>query len=298
MSIRNLTKLFETISAHDWPQAEVAAGDIIRDEEKKRHHTAAQVLKGALRPNALNGAERPITISPVQSLAGVLSQQITKARLNDVMLSKQSKEELQTIAKEWKHRARLQSVGITRRNRLFFHGPPGCGKSMTACALGNELSLPTYLVRFDAVIGAYLGQTATHLRQLFQFAETTPSILLIDEVDALAKKRGNPLDVGELDRIVIALMQELEHSHPQGIVIATSNLPANIDKALWRRFDLVLEFKKPRPTEMMRYASRLAGEYRIKIPPSILRHTKMASSYAEVRAMVEGVARRIALESV
>jgi len=96
----------------------------------------------------------------------------------------------------------------------------------------NELAYPLYcsLRRRD---GAYLGQTAIHLRELFRFASNNPSVLLFDEIDALGKQRGNPLDVGELDRIVIALMQELEFSETQGIVIATSNLPENLDRALW-----------------------------------------------------------------
>ena len=115
---------------------------------------------------------------------------------------------------EWNHREKLKDRGIARRSKLLFYGPPGCGKSLTANALATELAIPLFLVRFDAVIGAYLGQTAIHLRQLFQFAETTPCVLLFDELDALGKKRGNPTDVGELDRIVIALMQELEAFPP------------------------------------------------------------------------------------
>ena len=98
---------------------------------------------------------------------------------------------------------------------------------MTAQALANALRLPLYVVRFDSVIGSYLGQTAVHLREIFQYAETAQSVLLFDEIDALGKRRGHPSDVGELDRIVIALMQELEFSESKGLIIATSNLIAS-----------------------------------------------------------------------
>jgi len=81
---------------------------------------------------------------------------------------------------------------------------------------------------------------------------------MFDEVDALGKKRGNPLDVGELDRIVIAFMQELEHSFPRGFVIATSSLPGELDQALWRRFDLVLEFRSPTKAELVSFISSTA----------------------------------------
>ena len=298
-TIRNLTKLFQTISSNDWSAAEIAATAIINDEEKNRHHSAVQTLKGALHPNNRNGnAHRPSALTAAPMLAAALTLQTSKERLNDVMLTKASQNEFLSVIKEWKNRARLQSAGIRRRSRLFFHGPPGCGKSMTACALGNELGLPTYLVRFDAIIGAYLGQTAIHLRQLFHFAETSPSVLLIDEVDALAKKRGNPLDVGELDRIVIALLQELEHSHPQGFVIATSNLPTNIDEALWRRFDLNVEFKKPRAIELEAYAMRIAKQFKVRVPTAVLRQARKASSYADVRALIEATVRRVILDLV
>ncbi len=138
----------------------------------------------------------------------------TGVDLAAVTLPSATREELARLNLEWYHRVRLMERGIARRTKLLFHGPPGCGKSLTASALAKELQLPVYLVRFDAVIGAYLGQTAIHLRQLFHFAETTPCVLLFDELDALGKRRGNPTDVGELDRIAIALMQELEHTTP------------------------------------------------------------------------------------
>src|SRR5208283_5165649 len=120
-------------------------------------------------------------------------------------------------------------------NKILLHGPPGCGKSLTARAIGHELSLPVYTLRFNAIVGAFLGQTAQRLRQLFEFASTTSCVLLIDEIDALGKRRGNPMDVGELDRIVISLLQELEHSEPKGLLIAASNLARSLDEALWRR---------------------------------------------------------------
>ena len=158
------------------------------------------------------------------------------------MLRSSALQALRGVIKETRFGDLLRAKAISRRSKLVFIGPPGCGKTMTAQAMASELGLPLYVVRFDAVIGSYLGQTATHLRELFQFASTTPSVLLFDEVDALGKQRGSSLDVGELDRIVIAMMQELELFSSPGLLIATSNLPKSIDRALWRCFDLVLDF--------------------------------------------------------
>jgi SpoVK/Ycf46/Vps4 family AAA+-type ATPase len=147
-------------------------------------------------------------------------------------------------------------------------------------------------VRFDGVIGAYLGQTAIHLREMFRFAERTPCVLMFDEVDALGKRRGNPLDVGELDRIVIAFMQELEHSAPAGLVIATSNLPRELDPALWRRFDLIVKFPAPNKSELASFAASLAKRHHLAAVTGILRRASRAKSYAEAERLVEAEVRR------
>src|ERR1041385_4434797 len=149
-------------------------------------------------------------------------------------------------------------------------GRPGCGKSAAAAALAAETKLPGFLVRFDSLIGAYLGQTALRLREVFSFAEQTPCVLLFDEVDALAKRRGSPMEVGELDRIVIAFMQELEHARGQGFVVATSNLPKALDDALWRRFDLRIAFPKPSSKALGRFAERRSREFGIRATRELL----------------------------
>jgi AAA+ superfamily predicted ATPase len=157
------------------------------------------------------------------------------------------------------------------------------------------MHLPAYLVRFDAVIGAYLGQTAIHLRQLFHFAEITPCVLLLDELDALGKRRGNPLDVGELDRIVIALMQELEHSTPAGLIIGTSNMARHLDDALWRRFDLALAFPSPGRATLRRYAKQVATARAVSVPARVLRRAERSRSFANAESIIIAEARRQAI---
>ena len=137
-------------------------------------------------------------------------------------------------------------------------------------------------MRFDSVIGAYLGQTAAHLRQLFQFAESTRCVLLFDEIDALGKQRGSPTEVGELDRIVIALMQELELSDLQGFVVATSNLPDSLDHALWRRFDLAFRFPAPNRRETSRFSQAKAKAFSLKVTSALTKRLGSLKNYADV----------------
>jgi SpoVK/Ycf46/Vps4 family AAA+-type ATPase len=293
--------LFQAISNRDLAHAETVAGEIVEAESKKGHHGASRLLQGCLHPNGNSSnktvAHVPAVFPQAETLSAALSPKTESATLSEVMLRFKWRSELEAVIKEWEHRSLLETRGIPRRSKLFFYGPPGCGKSLAAQALGNELSLPTYVVRFDAVIGAYLGQTATHLRELFRFAEATPCVLLFDEVDALGKKRGNPLDVGELDRIVIAFMQELEHSHAKGVIIATSNLPGHLDLALWRRFDLVVEFPRPTRAELVAFATRCARAHALPMRSELRRRVMRADNYADAEKLIESDARRSALRA-
>jgi AAA+ superfamily predicted ATPase len=290
-NISQLTKLFHAIALNDQHRARDIANDIIAAEEKKGHSTAVQMLKGALNPNGHGLATETSPLNVLSESPRILTsalQLVTpKLKFTDIVLLPKWRTQLEICIKEWKNRIKLEAAGIARRRRLLFFGPPGCGKSVTAAALGAELGIPTYIVRFDSIIGAYLGQTAIHLRQLFRFAEETPCVLLIDEVDALGKKRGNPLDVGELDRIVIALMQELEHSVCQGLIVATSNLSKNLDDGLWRRFDLVAEFPRPAKRLLMSYAQSCASRWNLRLTAKTRKEIMAGTSFSEAERCIE-----------
>jgi len=300
-TIRQLTKLFQAVSQGDLQSAEQTAKQIAVSEEKKGHHSAAQLLRSSLQSNGIKGHRASESISGILTngnfIEAALSRSLRSVQLEDVMLRADNRKALLTLIDEIKHGTYLSSKGIRPRSKLLFVGPPGCGKSFTAQAIANELGLPHYIVRFDAVIGAYLGQTAIHLRELFRFATDTPCVLLFDEIDALGKQRGNPLDVGELDRIVIALMQELEFLQTSGVVIATSNLPEHLDRALWRRFDLVLRFPQPTKYELASYTKKMQKKFKLKGHVQLPKRPG-TRSYADAEKFVEAEARRVALKEL
>jgi SpoVK/Ycf46/Vps4 family AAA+-type ATPase len=300
---RNLAQLFRALAEKDVSGATAIAAQICCSEEKKGHRSAARMLRGALHsitgvhPSDAKGKPEIDPSTGTTFASAALVRLSAEVPLKEVVLAPVARREIQSVILEWSRRESLQQRGLVPRSKLLFHGPPGCGKSLTARALANELGIPVFVVRFDAVIGAYLGQTAIHLRQLFSFAETNPCILLLDELDALGKRRGNPLDVGELDRIVISLMQELEHSRPKGIIVGTSNLARNLDDALWRRFDLSLEFRAPSKSALTKFAQRLASEKDINLPAAVLRQATNAGSFAEAETQVIAEARRQILQA-
>jgi len=299
-SNKNIKKLFMAVRQRDWSLVDEAAQEICKTEDKKGHHTASRMLRSVLEPNGRladprgNGAaNRPFSILPP---ALALNEVHTDSSLDDVRLPQPIRRQLTQFLDEWRHRQLFASAKLTVRTKLLIHGPPGCGKSLTAAAIGRELDLPVYVVRFDAIIASYLGQTAVHLRQLFQFAESSPCILLIDEVDALGKRRGHPSDVGELDRIVVALLQELEHARPLGVVVATSNMARQLDTALFRRFDLILELPRPTKRQLIEYAVGLARSLSVSLSQAFRRRITSTDNYATVRQLIEAEARQKLLQ--
>ena len=304
--VGQLARLFKAISTGDLASAQEIASEITASEERLGHHSAAQMLRGTLRPNqtrASNGkGNGEHLLAAYAASDSLLRDALTllppTVSLEEVRLHPSLLNSIEELQLEWAHRADLEKAKIARQSKLLFHGAPGCGKSLTASAFAAALGLPIYVVRFDAVIGAYLGQTAAHLRELFRFAEANSCVLLFDEVDALGKHRGDPQDVGELHRIVITLMQELEHVHPAGYIIATSNLPEHLDPALWRRFDLALKFPRPDQRERERFLTARAGALSVSITPELRVRVRKATSYADAEIAVQAEARRALLARI
>ena len=291
-----LSSLLQALGQSRWQDA-VRFGEQIADSEaRKGHSRVARKLRGALAPREESESADGFSFTPVGApLAGALLPLSPVDGLDDVVLPTSLRSQLGEVLQEWRLRAKLDVAGVARRTKLLFHGPPGSGKTLTARALGGEMSLPVLVVRFDGVVGSYLGQTAARLRELFRYAEATPSVLVLDEIDALAQRRGNPRDVGEVDRVVISLLQELEHSMPQGIVVASSNLPRALDDALWRRFDLVLDFPVPSATQIRSFAHKRLVSLGGKTDRALASALRRARSYADAERIVTNIHRRAIL---
>lgn len=287
---RELLRLFKSIAEVDWHEAKQAASSIAEWEAAHGHHALAAQLRSTLSvqaPIATQGELLPkVGENGSTPPPNALSALQAPVRLSEVAMPKRTREVFWGVVLEQKHHAKLTAKGLRPRRRVLIHGPPGCGKSMTARALATELGLPVFVVRLDAIVGAYLGQTASRVRELFRFVETVHCVLLLDEIDALGRSRGDARDIGELDRVAIALMQELEHAEPRGLLVATSNLATALDRALLRRFDLVQELPQPTGDELLRFAREEAAHRKLTVTTAIARQARASRSYANALRVI------------
>ena len=291
---RQLVALFEAVSHRNWEAMKNTALEIVQNEEHHGHAQAARKLRGALNGIGGNGHVNGnvTTLKNDFSLTKALSRAPGGLPLSELQLRPSMRLSLEEILAEWNASKALQDAGIPRRSRILFHGPPGCGKTATALSLASALGVPAYVVRFDALIGSYLGQTAARMREVFQFAAQSKCVLLLDEIDVLGKRRGSERDVGELDRIVVGLMQELDLSPIKGLIIGASNLPGQLDDALWRRFDLRMEFKAPNQREVIAYGRHIAARHSVSLSAAIKKDLSAIKDYASVERLIQDEARR------
>jgi len=169
---------------------------------------------------------------------------------DEIVLSGELQRKLDRIEAEYRSRPALARLGLTPKSRLLFVGPPGCGKTLCAEILANDLGLTLLYARFDGIVSSYLGETASNLRRVFNYARQSPSVLFFDEFDALGKRRDDPQEVGELKRVVGSFLQLLDSYPKENLVVAATNHEGLLDEALWRRFDEILFFGKPTPEQL------------------------------------------------
>ncbi|MFA6134571.1 MAG: AAA family ATPase [Phycisphaerae bacterium] len=156
---------------------------------------------------------------------------------------------------------RLISRGVGVSPTMLLYGPPGCGKTETARWIASQLSLPLVTARVDALISSFLGNTAKNLRFLFEHVASRPCVLFLDEMDALAKLRDDQHELGELKRVVVSLLQNIDSLDGHTVMIAASNHPHLLDPAVWRRFSYKLEMSLPDPGQRLEMFRLFLGQW-------------------------------------
>ena len=171
--------------------------------------------------------------------------------LDDLVVADDIRTRITRIILEYQERDLLERNGLQNRSRLLFGGPSGTGKTMTASVIANETGLPLYVVQLERIVSRFLGSTSAKLAELFEVINTHPGVYLFDEFDAIGTERERDNEVGEMRRILNSFLKLTEQPLKRSIVIAATNDMKVLDKALFRRFDDVMQFALPTYAEIL-----------------------------------------------
>lgn len=307
MNAQMLRRLFKAIN-EGAPALNRVASEILDEQRRRGHGRLATQLEAVLKEHAADAATRatpPHAGAVVHELRPLSQRQelmvtITRPELlqHHMVLADAVEERFVRIEQEFAARDRLAKHGLVPRRRILLYGPPGCGKTLGAHRLAWTTALPLMQVRFDSLVSSLFGETASNLRKVFEHAQRTPSVLLLDECDYIAKSRVARHDIGEVSRIVNTLLQLLDEFRGPGLVVATTNIDRELDPALFRRFDDAFQIPAPTEAEIQRLLRMALSGVPVSKQALSLRLAKelVGASAADVVRIAQDAAKLAVLE--
>lgn len=216
---------------------------IVAEERGKNHNILADRLQRALNSIAVTSPNP--TLAASHAGRDTILETEARQRLEDLILPLPVSRQISQLVEE-QHRADLlRAHGMQPRHRVLLSGPPGNGKTSVAEAIAEALAVQFFTVRYDALVGSYLGETNTRLARLFDYARTVPCVLFFDEFDSIGKERGDVHETGEIKRVVSFLLMQIDQLPSYVVTVAATNHAELLDRAVWRRFQLRLALPQP-----------------------------------------------------
>ena len=226
---------------------------------------------------------------PRGELASILEISNPKNRLSDIIVVPDLAKQLKRIIREQRTAGRILDHGLSPRRKLLLLGPPGTGKTMTASILAGELGLSLLQVRLDGLITRFMGETAAKLRQIFDATHRTRGIYFFDEFDAIGSGRELANDVGEIRRVLNSFLLMIEQDRSHSLVVAATNHPGILDRALFRRFDDILHYELPNANQAAELLRTRLHQNSGRIRWKILGEEALGLSYAEITRAADDV---------
>ena len=266
------------------------------EERAKKHTILADRLLAQLRSN---GHRLDRSTSPPGTNAGPLIAEVMPAReLEEMILPQEAEATIRELVEEQFRADLLRTYNLEPRNRVLLAGPPGNGKTTLAEAIAHALNVSLIVVRYEAVIGSFLGETAQRIGQVFEHARSRHCVLFFDEFDVVGKERGDTHETGEIKRVVSSLLLQIDKLPSYVVVVTASNHPELLDRAVWRRFQIRLELPMPRQGQIEEWFKRFEQRTgrSLGLSPRSLAQRLRGLSFAEVEEFGTDVLRRIVLE--
>jgi SpoVK/Ycf46/Vps4 family AAA+-type ATPase len=296
-----LVALVKAGTTGDRRAAKVAAESIIAEERAKQHNVLADRLTQIIEANGNAALPQPVSKPALETAIPKGREFIAEVtplrRMDDLVLFEDCRHAVGQLIEEQQRASLLRTHGLEPRHKVLLVGPPGNGKTSLAEAIAEALALPFFVVRYEAIIGSFLGETAARLRRVFDYARTTPCVLFFDEFDALGKERGDIHETGEIKRVVTSLLMQIDDLPSYTIVVAATNHDELLDRAVWRRFQLRLILPAPSQSDLIEYFRRFFSSLNgsnVASPASIAKELG-SISYAEAEQFTLDVRRRMVL---
>lgn len=244
----------------------------------------AQELSKFISPDSVLRGKHDFNATPVDADSRLeLVEQIYPVVVEkDPLLAHSTKTVLDRVVKEWESIDVLLAEGLAPARMLLFCGQPGVGKTLAAHWLAQQLDLPLLTLNLATVMSSYLGKTGNNVRAVFDYAVTRPCVLLLDEFDAIAKRRDDDSDVGELKRLVNVLLQALDEWPANSLLIAATNHGELLDPAVWRRFDHVLDFVMPDVSLICTFLSEIPMADKVRLNLATILHGESFSAIQQL----------------
>lgn len=256
-----IKSLIKSFSEGDDSRFYATAMQIAAAEARKGHQDLAEELKKLIQDSKKSKInERTLKRLPVNAAQKELNDLLEFTRpddkLKDMVLSIKLKKTIQRILDEQRQIEKLRQHNLFPRKKILLTGPPGCGKTMTARVISNELSIPLFVIRLDGLISRYMGESIAKLRLVFDTMKEFRAVYLFDEFDSIGTTRSQGNEVGEIKRVLNSFLLQIEKDDSNSLIIAATNMPENLDEALFRRFDDIINYPLPTEEQIFKYYKR------------------------------------------
>ena len=239
---KSLLELTDAALSADYTRVRRVVTAIAKDLEKSGHESEAKELRALIRKRGVPlRAAGYVETLPVDSKSRLPLVEERPWPDTPIFLNEDAARVFRDFIADVQHLNDLSNKGLSTRLGLLLSGPPGTGKTLLAGHLASQLNRPFYVLRLDSVISSLLGDTAKNVRSVFDYVQGRNALLLLDEMDALAKLRDDRHELGELKRVVNTVIQGLDELDPAAIVVGATNHPHLLDPAIWRRFPYKIE---------------------------------------------------------
>ncbi len=256
-----IKSLIKAYNENDNERFKTVALQIAAYEAKIGHTVLAREIKAL--SDAMPSSSRTDSIK-ITSINPMLSMSMPKAKLKDLVVSEEIHLRIERILNEYINKNKLKKYGLCNRRKILIEGKPGTGKTFTASVIASELHLPLFTVQMDKLVTKFMGETSAKLRQIFDSLYSEIGVYFFDEFDAIGANRNLDNEVGEMRRILNSFLQFIEQDESESLIIAATNNQQLLDQALFRRFDDVLHYSMPSPSDIKRLYSSRIGAYQKK----------------------------------